>query len=200
MDLLINILFFVCFFYLALSIEPVLAMRGRPNRCKKFLGALREFMKGKERKERILRDIPCFLDLLVLSCEAGMDVFAAITSVMDNFQDSPLKDIFGSIIRDVRMGKSRNEALRKAYKNNNIWDIRTILMTVMQSDRLGTPIGRALRAQSDQMRRERLNRAESMAQKVPFKLMIPLLFLIFPVTFIVLLAPLILRFLKGSLF
>ena len=97
------------------------------------------------------------------------------------------------------MGKGRQTALRDAYRSTEIWDLKTIYLTILQSESFGTPVGQSLRSQVALMRNERMNRAERLAQEAPLKLMIPLLLLIFPVTFIILLSPLILKLLSGEI-
>lgn len=157
-------------------------------------------MRAKAMRGKIINSIPFFADMLTLSCEAGLDIFASLLYILQNSEKTPLMDMIGSILKEIRMGKSRQTALREAYKKTDIWDLKTIYLTILQSESLGVPIGRSLRSQVEMMRRSRMNKAEKLAQEAPFKLMIPLLFFIFPVTFIVLLTPLIIRFFEGNSF
>ena len=131
------------------------------------------------------------------------DVFKSLVS---KFNKSPDNDGFSyssiayikQIIKDIKMGKSRASALKDAYRKTDIWDLKTIYMTIIQAETLGCAIGKSLRNQIETMRKARMNQAERNAQKAPLKLMIPLLFFIFPVTFAVLSAPIIIRFVQGS--
>jgi len=158
------------------------------------------FRKSRLRRESIIASIPFFADLLTLSCEAGLDIFASLLNIVQNSEQGPLNLALQNILKEVKFGISRKEALKKAYRQTDIWDLKTIYLTIIQAETLGTPVGQSLRNQIELMRQTRLNRAEKLAQETPVKLLFPLLIFIFPVTFVILLSPLVLRFIDGSFF
>ena len=155
--------------------------------------------KARGRNEKILAEIPFFADLLTLSCEAGLDIFASFLYIVQNSEKNILRELIEALLREIKFGKSRQTVLREAYKKTQLFDLKTIYSTLLQAESLGTPIGKSLRNQVEIMRNFRMNRAEKLAQEAPLKLLIPLLFFIFPVTFMVLLSPIILKFFEGSL-
>jgi tight adherence protein C len=157
-------------------------------------------IKAKNNVGNMIRAIPFFADLLTLSCEAGLDIFAALLNLSKLTDNIHLRRCLEDIIKQMRLGKSRKEALRQAYENEKTWELKTIYFTILQAESLGTPVGKALRDQVDALRKERMNRAEKHAQQSPIKILVPLLLFMFPVTFLLLLSPIILGFLSGSLF
>ncbi len=150
-------------------------------------------------QQKINEEIPFFADSLTLSCEAGLDIFASLNNMLAFLGESPLREKIESMLKEVKMGKSRQTALRHAYSNTENWGLKTIFLTISQAESLGTPVGKSLRNQVEILRHERLNRAEKHAQEAPLKLMIPLLLCIFPVTLSTLVSPIILRFLRGEI-
>jgi len=103
--------------------------------------------------------------------------------------DNELTREFGRMLSEIRMGQSRREALRDLAARTNVDDLNVFVSAVVQADQLGVSITQVLRVQSKQMRMRRRQRAEEQAHKAPVKMIFPMVFLIFPALYIVLLGP-----------
>jgi tight adherence protein C len=110
--------------------------------------------------------------------------------------DGPLPEEFDSILREIRMGKGRKEALQDAGSRIGVHDVDVFFSAIIQAEQLGVSLGKVLRVQSDQLRQKRKQRAEEAAMKSPIKMMLPLVGCIFPTIMIVLLGPAIIRAMK----
>jgi len=142
----------------------------------------------KQRKQAILCALPDALDLLTISVEAGLGFDAALAKVTEKW-DNPLTEEFGRVLAEIRVGKLRREALRDMAERAEVPELKSFVAAIIQADQLGASIGRILHVQAAQMRMKRRQRAEEAAQKAPIKMLIPLVFLIMPALFIVLLGP-----------
>lgn len=142
----------------------------------------------KKRKELIIKDLPDILDLLSVSVEAGLGFDQAIQKVVEK-SSGPLSDEFEKTLQEINMGKPRREALRDMGKRVNVDDVTVFLSAIVQADQLGVSISNVLRLQSKQGRTNRRMRAEEKAQKLPIKILIPLVVFVFPCILIVLLGP-----------
>jgi tight adherence protein C len=140
------------------------------------------------RKAEIMRALPDALDLLTISVEAGLGFDAALAKVVEKW-DNALTYEFGRVLAEVRVGKLRREALRDMAERVEVPEVKSFVAAIIQADQLGASIGRILHVQAAQMRMKRRQRAEETAQKAPIKMLIPLVFLIMPALFIVLLGP-----------
>jgi tight adherence protein C len=139
------------------------------------------------RMVKIFRDLPYVLDMLTLSTEAGQDFTSAMKTVIDKGSPGPLLDEFRIVHQEVTLGKTRTEALRAMAARIDLPEMTSFVLALIQAEELGTSIGKVLRIMADQMRVKRSTLAEEMAGKVPVKLMMPLILLIVPAAFIVLL-------------
>jgi tight adherence protein C len=139
------------------------------------------------RMVRIFRDLPYVLDMLTLSTEAGQDFTSAMKTVVEKGTPGPLLDEFRIVHQEVTLGKTRTEALRAMAFRIDLPEMTSFVLALIQAEELGTSIGKVLRIMADQMRIKRSTLAEEMAGKVPVKLMMPLMLLIVPASFIVLL-------------
>ena len=146
----------------------------------------------RQRSESILKSLPDVLDLLSVSVEAGLGFDAALQKVVEKSQ-GPLADEFDTALNEIRMGKPRREALRDMARRVEVDDVSTFVGAVVQADTLGVSISNVLAVQAEQVRQKRRQRAEEKAQKAPVKILIPMLFFIFPTIFIVLLGPALLQ-------
>lgn len=146
------------------------------------------------RKHHIFLALPYSIDLLTLVVEAGLTFFAAIEEVVDKGLPGPLRDEFAKMLQDLRLGVGTREALLGIAERTDMFEVRSFASALNQADKLGTPIGEALRTQSEIRRTERFQKAEKMAQESPVKMLLPLLLFIFPAVFIVLLVPIMLKF------
>lgn len=144
--------------------------------------------KIRERKKNILKALPDALDLLCISVEAGLAFDLALQRVAQKW-DNELSREFQRVLQDIRLGRTRREALRDLAARTGVDDVQTFVSAVIQADQLGVSMAKILRIQSDQLRTRRRQRAEEAAQKAPVKMLIPMVFLIFPALFVVILGP-----------
>ncbi len=152
---------------------------------------LPEFWLGrriKARRKAILLAIPDTLDLLTISVRAGLGFDAALAKVVEKTV-GPLSDEFRRGLAEIRVGKSRREALRDIVARTNVPALSNFIGAIIQAEQLGVSISKVLQVQSEQLRIERRQRAEEMAAKAPIKMLFPLVGCIFPSLFIVILGP-----------
>jgi tight adherence protein C len=142
----------------------------------------------KRRQESIVRALPDALDLLTICVEAGLGFDQAMGKVYEKW-DNELALAFGRVIQEIALGKMRREALRDMAKSMGVPDVTAFTAAIIQADQLGVSMAKILRIQSDQMRVKRRQRAQEKAHQAPVKMMIPMVFLIFPSIWIILLGP-----------
>lgn len=145
----------------------------------------------KERKREIFNAFPEALDLMVVCVEAGLGLDAAIARVGEEIgRSSPaLGDELHLTNLELRAGHSREAALRNLALRTGVEDINMLVAMLIQSEKFGTSVADSLRVHADSMRNKRMLRAEEAAQKLPVKLIFPVVLLIFPSLFLVLLGP-----------
>ncbi len=132
-----------------------------------------------DRLHKIQRQLPDVLDLLTVAVEAGLGFDAACDKVVEKMR-GPIPDEFGLTLRHMRMGQSRRDAFKGMAERVDHPDLNAFISAIVQADQLGVSIGQVLRIQSEQLRDKRRQRAEEEAAKAPVKMMIPLVFFIFP--------------------
>jgi tight adherence protein C len=152
--------------------------------------------KRDERQGSIRRDLPDVLDLLAISVEAGAGFEAAVDVATRHF-DSPLARELARTLREMELGLTRREALQNLKRRTEVPELSNFVLTLIQADALGMPIGRVLRAQSTEMRSKRRQWAREKAGKLPVKIMFPLIAFIFPALLVVVLGPAAASILKG---
>jgi tight adherence protein C len=140
------------------------------------------------RNERMRRDLPDALDLLTISVEAGLAFDAALAQVARNTQ-GPLAGEFVRVLQEMQIGLGRIEALRALSERTQLPELRSFITAMVQADTFGVPIAGVLRVQSREQRTKRSQRAEEAAQRVPVKILFPLIFCILPTLFIVVIGP-----------
>ncbi|MGE5542176.1 MAG: type II secretion system F family protein [Bacillota bacterium] len=140
------------------------------------------------RKGEIRAALPDVLDLLCVSVEAGLGFDGAIQKVSEKFKGAAGEE-FREFLKEVRLGKSRVDALRALSERAPVDDLKTFTASVIQAEQLGVSLARVLKIQSEQMRLRRKQRAEELAMQTPVKMLLPLVFFVFPTIFIVLLGP-----------
>ncbi len=149
------------------------------------------------RKNSIIKSLPDALDLLTVCVEAGLGFDAAMQKVTEKWKDD-LAMAFGRVLQEIRLGKMRREALRDMADRMEVTDVTSFVAAIIQADQLGVSIAKVLRIQSDQMRVRRRQRAEEKAHQAPIKMLFPMVLLIFPSIWIVLLGPAVLMVLTGG--
>jgi tight adherence protein C len=158
-----------------------------------------EYWLGKRvsgRSNEMVLQLPDALDLLTISVEAGLGFDAALSKVVEKM-DGPLVDEFEQALAEVRMGRTRREALRDVATRSEARPISNFIGAIVQAEQLGVPIAKVLQIQSQQLRVERRQRAEEAAAKAPIKMLFPMVGCIFPTIFIVILGPAVVTVVRG---
>jgi tight adherence protein C len=143
---------------------------------------------GYDRTERLRNELPDAIDLLTISVEAGLAFDAALAQVARNTH-GPLGQEFFRVLQEMQIGTGRIDALRALSERTDLDELRVFVGAMVQAEGFGIPIANVLRVQSREMRVKRRQRAEEKAQKVPVKILFPLIFCIMPALFIVVLGP-----------
>lgn len=152
-------------------------------------------LKTKQRSRLALRELPDVLDLLTVSLEAGLGFDAALGKLIAK-SDGVLSFEFRRCLEEIRLGKSRREALLGVRERIDLDSLKVVIGSILQAEKLGIGLVQVLRVQSQEIREQRKQRAEEEAMKAPIKIMFPLVLFIFPSLFIVLLGPAILQFIE----
>jgi tight adherence protein C len=152
--------------------------------------------RAEDRFERIEREMPDLMDLLVVTVESGMSFNASLKVATDRLE-GPLGDELRLTLQEQSLGLSIEEALRNMLVRCNTIGIRSFVRAVLQGETLGVSIGQIMRNLAHEVRAQRKAAAEERAQKAPVKMLFPLIFLIFPAMFVVLLAPAAMEFSKA---
>jgi tight adherence protein C len=143
---------------------------------------------GDRRQDQIRRAMPDVLDTLTVSVEAGLGFDAALVQVV-RYGKGPLVGEFARVLQEMQIGRSRVDALRSLPPRTKVIELRSFCSVVVQASDLGVPIANVLREQSKEMRLRRRQRAEELAQKIPVKILFPLILCLFPALFIVVIGP-----------
>jgi len=148
-------------------------------------------IKSDIRKEKLLEGIPDALDLLVVCVEAGMGLDGAINRVAEETKltNPILSDELKLLNLELRAGKSRQDALRNLALRTNIDAMNSLVTLLIQTDKFGTSVAKALQVFSDSFRTQRYQKAEEFAAKMPVKLIFPLVLFIFPSLFVIIIGP-----------
>jgi len=152
--------------------------------------------KAKKRSFEMVLQLPDALDLLTISVEAGLGFDAALAKVVEKME-GPLVNEFRQALAEIRMGRSRRDALRDVVHRADAQPISNFIGAIVQAEQLGVPIAKVLQIQSQQLRVERRQRAEEMAAKAPVKMLFPMVGCIFPTIFIVILGPAVVTIMSG---
>jgi len=144
--------------------------------------------KARSRKDRIRAELPDALDLMAVSVEAGMGFDGAISKLTEHMQ-GPLADEFALTLGEIRIGESRQDALKKLADRTNTPELSSFVRSIIQADQLGISLGRILRVQATDSRLKRQAAAEEKAMKAPIKMLFPTVLFIFPAMFLVILGP-----------
>jgi tight adherence protein C len=150
-----------------------------------------------KRQKAIVRALPFSVDLLTLVVEAGLDFSQGIQRVVERGPAGPLADELSLMLREIRLGTTRSDGLRGLAVRCGVPEISSFCSVLIQADRLGASIGSVLRAQSDLMRAERFQRAEKAGARASSVILVPLVLFILPAALLVIVGPVILRFIYG---
>ena len=140
---------------------------------------------SESRSKSILRTLPFYLDVITLSVEAGSNLTGGLTQAVQKTSDSPLRKEFSRVLRDIRSGKARAEALKDFSNRTGIPTVSSVVASLIQAERTGASLGPILRAQANQLRTQRFQAAEKKAMEAPVKMLGPLVIFIFPTTSLV---------------
>lgn len=154
----------------------------------------------KRRESAVIRAMPVYLDFITMAVEAGLNLQGALGQAMEKAPASPLRNEFGIVLRDLRSGLPRAEALRRMADRLDVKEVNSFVSSMIQAEKMGSSMATVLRVQAEQRRNERFQRAEKLAMEAPIKLVGPLIIFIFPVTFIVLGFPIVMKFMAEGLF
>jgi len=144
--------------------------------------------KARSRKDRIRAELPDALDLMAVSVEAGMGFDGAISKLTEHMH-GPLADEFALTLGEIRIGESRQDALKKMADRTSTPELSSFVRSIIQADQLGISLGRILRVQATDSRLKRQAAAEEKAMKAPIKMLFPTVLFIFPAMFLVILGP-----------
>jgi tight adherence protein C len=153
-----------------------------------FLPLLWLNSRTRKRQTALVRALPDGLDMLNICVGAGLGFDAALSRVGHQWR-TPLSDEFNRVVAEIRLGKTRRQALLDLSRRTEVPEIENFVATIVQADQLGVSIAKVLRTQAEQMRIFRRQRAEEQARQATIKLLFPLVFMIFPAMLAVLLGP-----------
>ncbi|MBP9674224.1 MAG: type II secretion system F family protein [Bacteriovoracaceae bacterium] len=154
------------------------------------------WIKGKiqKRQQNILHNMPFMVDMLALSVEAGLDFMAAISRVIDKAPKSSLVEEFETLIKEIKIGSSRAEALRNMAWRIDLLPVSSFCATLIAADSVGANIGPILKDLSVEIRQKRSAEAEKAGATAATKILFPMIFLILPAVVIIIMAPIIFQF------
>lgn len=147
---------------------------------------------AQKRREAIRLELPNSLDQMLIAVQAGLGFEAAMARAAQNGK-GPLADEFVRTLQDIQVGRSRKDAYMDMSERLDVPDVRSFIRAVVQADAYGIAIAKVLKAQAQEMRTKRKQRAEEHAMKIPVKILFPLIFCIFPTLFIILLGPAVMK-------
>lgn len=176
---LLNELLFIFISMLLGIIAPVLFMKIKINK----------------RQGAISDELPDIMDILCVTMEAGLGFDSALIKIGERLSGVLVAEL-NIVHSEINFGKPRKDALKSLSDRNSVEELKSFVGSIIQAEQLGIPINQVLKAQSEDLRTKRRQRAEEKAMKAPVKMMIPLVFFVLPVLFIVLLGPTILQLVK----
>jgi len=149
----------------------------------------------RQRKSAMLREFPFMLDMITLCVEAGLNLHGGLRQASRNGPAGPLRDELHHMLSDIRAGAVRGDALAQWAMRCDLAPLHHFVATIAQAEQSGMNLGPVLRAQADQHRNERFLHAEKLALQAPVKMMFPLIFCIFPCSFLIIAFPIAVQFL-----
>ena len=152
-------------------------------------------LKINKRQGAISNELPDIMDILCVTMEAGLGFDSALIKIGERLSGVLVAEL-NIVHSEINFGKPRKDALKSLADRNSVEELKTFVGSIIQAEQVGIPINHVLKAQSEELRIKRRQRAEEKAMKAPVKMMIPLVFFVLPVLFIVLLGPTILQLVK----
>jgi tight adherence protein C len=152
-----------------------------------------------KRQRKILEGLPDALDMMIVCVEAGMGLDSAISRAAKEIKlsNKEVSDELNLVTLELRAGKLRRDALRSLGTRIGLEEVNGLVSLLIQTDKFGTSVAQALRVHSESMRDKRFQRADELAAKLPVKLVLPLIFFIFPSIFVVLAGPAAIRIIRN---
>lgn len=141
----------------------------------------------------VMRALPGYLDMITMCCEAGLNLNGALQQAVSKGPDGPLRRELERVLREMRAGVSRTEALRSMAERMDNPIITNLVSNIIQSELMGASLAVTLRSISELRRVERFQIAEKAAMEAPVKMIFPLVIFIFPVTFLIIAFPLLIK-------
>lgn len=129
--------------------------------------------------------LPYFLDIITLTVEAGLDFIVAVDRIIERSKPNALRDELATMLGEIRLGSTLQDALRNLSRRTQVKEVAFFVNLMIQSDRVGSPIGKTLRMIADYSRRERLIKAERAGARATTNLLFPLMFLILPANMLI---------------
>ena len=151
-----------------------------------------------KRKNLISRRLPETVDLLGLCIEAGLDFVSAVRWVVDKTPGTAMTEELAFVVEEIKWGKPRIQALKDMSRRLDIPEMTSFVQTIIQADRMGTPVAEAFTIISEDARAQRFHRGQRTALQAPIKILIPLIFFIMPVIGIVIGGPILLQFMQSG--
>lgn len=175
-----------------LSLVPVMSLVGY------FYPDLWVSGKIEQRKKDLIGAMPFAVDMLALSVEAGLDFIAAMGKVVEKAKKSALSEEFETVIKEIKIGASRAEALRNMIYRTDVIQVSSFCATLIAADSVGASIGPILKALSVEIRQKRSSEVEKAGATAATKILFPMLFLIVPAVLLIVMAPVALQFLTAQ--
>jgi tight adherence protein C len=141
-----------------------------------------------KRQRLMQKQLADVMDLLTISVEAGLGFDQALSQVVKNVP-GPLAEEMSRLLQEIQIGVGRGDAFRHLGERTNVPELEGFVLSMIQADLFGVSIANVLRAQSKELRVKRRQRAEEIAQKIPVKLLFPMIFMVLPALFIIVLGP-----------
>jgi tight adherence protein C len=147
----------------------------------------------------VSRELPFFIDYLSLAMGAGLDFNQGLSAVVADAPKSPLRDEFGLVLRNIKLGMTREEALLEMERRINSPALRLFVQTLVQAMRMGSDVVQTLIVMSETIQGKRFQDAEEKAGKISVRMMIPMMLFVMPATMIILLGPMLLEWLQTTI-
>ncbi|GIW21047.1 MAG: type II secretion system protein [Candidatus Sericytochromatia bacterium] len=190
--IIFNILFFDLDFITSLTMFSIVAIIGY------FYPLVKLNTMIEERKKEIFKSLPDTLDLLTVCLEAGMGINEALVKVVDKSRPSALRDEISRTLQEIQIGNPRLQALKDLAKRIELKELTSVIIAIIQAEKMGNSLSRTLKIQSEIIREIRWQKAQEQAQKAPVKIIIPVALFIFPTIFMVIFGPLVINYLVGN--